>query len=283
MASTPRSSQAGNTLLSVAHAGGQGKTTVAQLLYLSSKKLGHTYGLYAADFQDDSAKSKLGKMYPDRVTEFGVGAALTAARIENNANAALRYWDRIGNLFLSGNAIVDLGANVIQSVVDWGVDRHVAELMEKRQAPKVDLFCVCKAQKHAFDDISSLIEDVASKKPFRFNRIFVVQNEVGGSFEGSQFDTRLKDQFRELDLVFLTLPACQAEIWPAIERKGASLEAVLGADEEELMAMLDVDLWTASSGLAEVKSWFEFTLKSFKDLDVFGRRDVRSSAAAKAS
>ncbi|GGH32715.1 hypothetical protein GCM10007036_44820 [Alsobacter metallidurans] len=282
MASAPRPLPAAPTLISVAHAGGQGKTTTAQLLYLASKKLGQSYGLYAADFTDESGRSKLGKLYPDRVTEFGVGASLTAARTENNANAALRYWDKVGPLFLEGGAIVDLGANVIQSVVAWGADRNLAGLMEKKHAPKVDLFCVCKAQKHAFDDIANLIETVVAKKPFRLNRIFIVKNEVGGSFEGAGFEAGLKSKFPDRDLIFVTLPACQAEIWPAIERNGVSLEAVLEADEDQLMDMLDVDLWTASSGLAEVRSWFDFVFRTLKEADVFTRREVRL-AASKAS
>ena len=32
-----------STLVSVAHAGGQGKTTVAQMLYLAAKKAGFAY------------------------------------------------------------------------------------------------------------------------------------------------------------------------------------------------------------------------------------------------
>ena len=41
-----------NTLVSVAHTGGQGKTTVAQLLYLAAKRFGQNYTIVAADFLD---------------------------------------------------------------------------------------------------------------------------------------------------------------------------------------------------------------------------------------
>jgi hypothetical protein len=261
--------------MSVAHAGGQGKTTLAQLLFLASKKIGQSYRLCAADFVDESGRSKLGKLYPDRVTEFGAGATLTLSRTENNANAPLRYWDPIGSVFLQGGAIVDIGANVIQSLVDWGVDRQVAALMEKRHAPKVDLFCVCKAQSHAFDDMSVLISKMLERKPFRINRIVIVQNEIGGSFADNAFEFNLKRMFPDRDLVFIKLPACQAEIWSAIERRGVSLETILEADEDTAMQLLDVDLWTASSGLAEARVWFDHVSRLLRDAEVFARRDMR--------
>ena len=131
-----------NTMVSVAHAGGQGKSTLAQLLYLASKRLGLNHGLVCADFLDDSGHSKLGKMYPDAVKEFGVGANLTAARTENNPNAAVRYWDKLGEVFMQGGHVVDMGANVIPQIMDWAEDRHLKKLMDKREAPKVDFFCI---------------------------------------------------------------------------------------------------------------------------------------------
>ena len=41
-----------STVVSVAHAGGQGKTTVAQMLYLAAKKAGLGYKMVSADFVD---------------------------------------------------------------------------------------------------------------------------------------------------------------------------------------------------------------------------------------
>ncbi len=73
-----------NTLISVAHAGGHGKTTVAQLLYIAAQRVGANYKIAAADNMDESGKSKIGKLYGEKVEEYGTGALLTAARTENN-------------------------------------------------------------------------------------------------------------------------------------------------------------------------------------------------------
>lgn len=263
------------TLMSVAHAGGQGKTTLAQLLHLAAKADGVAYKMCAADFVDESGRSKLGKLYPNQVTDFGPGAKLTLARSQNNANAPLRYWDAIGPVMLEGGAIIDVGANVISGIVEWGADRNVAGLMERRKAPGVELFCVCKSQKHALDDMHTLIKHVTQDQPFLVNRILVVKNEIGGPFY-STFEHGLRNAFPDRALSFVEMRACQAEIWPAIERQGVSLETVLNSDEERLMSLLDVDLWTASAGLAEVRAWVDHSLRTLRELDLFGRKQERS-------
>jgi hypothetical protein len=261
--------------MSVAHAGGQGKTTVAQLLYIAARKAGVPYRLFSADFVDDQGHSKLGKLYPERVTEFGTGASLTAARAANSTNAALRYWDRMGPIFLEGNAVLDVGANVVQSIVDWAQDRRLSSLMEKMNAPRIDLFCVCKAQRHALDDIAKVLRSVMEQSPFRLNRIFIVLNEVGGPFDEA-FKTSLQNQFPDSGLSFVKMPGCQSELWPAIELKGVSIEAILEADHEEVMRLLDVDLWTAVSGHAELTAWVDGFSKTLRDNDIFVRKDGRN-------
>ena len=132
-------------MISVAHAGGQGKTTLAQLLYIWGRRSGGQFKLAAADFLDDSGRSKIGKLYPGKVLEFGTGANLTAVRSENNMNASVRYWDELGNLFLTGGHILDMGANVVKSVFEWAEDRRLSTVLARKGAPKFDIFCICKA------------------------------------------------------------------------------------------------------------------------------------------
>lgn len=272
-----------NTIISVAHAGGQGKTTLAQLLYVASERVGASYKIAAADFIDDSGHSKIGKLYGDKVEEFGTGAQLKAARMENNPNAGLRYWDRFGHVLLSGGYIVDLGANVFPSIAEWAEDRRLASLLDRRNAPRIDVFCICKAEKHALDDMHQLVRSFASGNAFNIYRIFIVLNEAAGPFHGTEFQDSLARAFPDTHIVFLQLPKCQSEIWAAVERKGISLERVLGMDEEEAMQALDIDLWTASAGLAELRSWFEFVLRNFRQADVFSRREIRAVGATPAA
>ena len=260
-----------STLVSVAHAGGQGKTTVAQMLYLAAKKAGFAYKMVSADFLDQNGKSKLGKLYPDKVEEFGIGAQLNAARTQNNANAAVRYWDRIGHVFLEGGHVIDVGANVIPSLIDWALDRHLASLLEKQSAPKVEFFCVCKAERHAVDDMAKLISRLSTQRPFKNSRFFIVKNEVGGSFDSLEIEKKLSQAFPNENITYLDMPKCQSEIWQAMEGKGVSVEHVLEMDEDQAVAALDVDIWTASAGLAEMRSWFDTFLMTIRSADVLPR------------
>lgn len=261
------------TFVSVAHAGGQGKTTVAQMLYLVTAKNGAPYKMAAADFIDGTGHSKLGKFYPDRVEEFGVGASLTAARSQNNSNAAVRYWDRLGHIFLEGGHVLDVGANVVSNLIDWAVDRHLGALMEKQMAPRVEFFCVCKAERHAVDDMVKLIGRLAEERPFKTSRYFVVKNQVGGSFDNMDIEKRLHSAYPNENIVFVDMPKCQSEIWQAMEAKGRSLEDVLEFDEDQAVNALDVDIWTASAGLAEVRSWFDHMTKIVRAAEVLPRID----------
>ena len=258
-----------STILTVSHAGGQGKTTFSQLLYLLSKKIGASHNLFSADFIDESGRSKFGKLYPNHVTELGVGANLMAARSENNPNAAVRYWDQMGNIFLNGNSIVDLGANVFPQIVQWAADRRLRQLMEKKESPKIDFYCICKAERHGIDDMVNLVSALSRSDAFRLGRIFVVLNEVGGPFLKNDIKERIDAAAGEIKPIFLKLPKCQSEIWTMMEQEGVSIEAALEMNEDQVVDMLGVDLWTASSGLSELKTWVDYCLKMMRDVGVY--------------
>jgi hypothetical protein len=257
-------------LISVAHAGGQGKTTLAQLLYIWGKQAGGQFRLAAADFLDDSGRSKIGKLYPGKVLEFGTGANLMAVRSENNMNASVRYWDELGNLFLTGGYILDVGANVVKSVFEWAEDRRLSTVLARRGAPKFDIFCVCKAEKHATEDIQRLVQLIAQGSALRPRHVYVVLNEAAGNFGAMGLQEKLAAGNKELNLVFVRLPRCQSEIWNAMERFGVSIERALDMSEDEISQVLDVDIWTASAGAAELKAWFDAAHAEFRSAGLFG-------------
>jgi hypothetical protein len=256
-------------LISVAHAGGQGKTTLAQLLYIWGKQSGGQFRLAAADFLDDSGRSKIGKLYPSKVLEFGTGANLTAVRSENNMNASVRYWDELGNLFLTGGYVLDVGANVVKSVFEWAEDRRLSTVLARKGAPKFDLFCVCKAEKHATEDIQRLVNLIAQGNALRPRSVYVVLNEAAGNFGAMGLQEKLAAGNRDLNLIFVRLPRCQSEIWGPMERFGVSVERALDMNEDEISQALDVDIWTASAGLAELQAWFDASQAEFKSAGLF--------------
>ena len=44
-----------------------------------------------------------------------------------------------------------------------------------------------------------------------------------------------------------------------------SLDEILDKNEEELMAVLDVDLWTAASGMAEIRAWVDHCVRIIRE------------------
>jgi len=258
-------------MISVAHAGGQGKTTLAQLLFIWGSQAGGQFKLAAADFLDESGRSKIGKLYPGKVLEFGTGANLTAVRSENNMNASVRYWDELGNLFLTGGYILDVGANIVKSVFEWAEDRRLSTVLARKGAPKFDIFCICKAEKHATDDIQRLVRLIGQGHALRPRNIFVVLNEAAGNFGAMKLQEKLTSDNKDLSLIFARLPRCQSEIWAPMERYGVSVERALAMSEDEISQALDVDIWTASAGLAELKNWYDASLAEFKSVGVFAK------------
>lgn len=265
-------------VMCVSHVGGQGKTTVAQLLHLFGQRASIEFGLVSADFIDATGRSKLGKLFPKKTIELGVGAPLTAARQENNPNAPLRYWDKLGGLLLRDSHVIDLGVNVYGDIVTWALDRHLAELMERKARTRLDLVCVVRPEGHAYDNVHHLIADTLERRPFLLNAIYVVKNAAGGPFEGDEVEKRLS--FKGAPIRFVELPRCYSEIWGAMERKRLSIESVLAEEDDDALAgRLGVDLFTAVAGAAELRDWVDGAELSFRKAGLFSDLDARPGAA----
>jgi hypothetical protein len=266
-------------VMCVSHVGGQGKTTVTQLIHLFGARAGLELGLVSADFIDATGRSKLGKLFPQKTVELGVGASLTAARQENNPNAPLRYWDRLGGLLLRDSHVIDLGVNVYGDVVTWALDRHLASLMERKGRSKLDLVCVVRPEGHAYDNIHHLIADTLERRPFLLNAIYVVKNAAGGPFPDGEVEKRLS--FKNAPIRFVELPRCYSEIWVAMERKRVSIQSVLSEEnDEDLAGRLDVDLFTAIAGASELRDWVDQAELAFRRAGLFSEADSRPPVAA---
>ena len=245
------------TRIFCAHAGGQGKTTAAQVVYASLVAKGFDATLAAADFIDETGSSKLGRLFPGSVEELGTGPSVSLAKDSNDLNANIRYWDALGPLLLKGGHVIDMGANVIDQVLRWGEIRQAPKLLSARSAPPIDVFLVCKAEQRAVDDMSDLVRRFSKQKSFPIENIFVVLNEQGGSFEGLDIRSKLASSVSDVNIEFLTLPRCTSELWVPMEQSYSSIQEVLGLDEDDIPNKLGVDFWAVHSGMDDLRSWFE--------------------------
>lgn len=255
------------TYICAAYAGGQGKTTLAQMVYSALRKRDLAYKLVAADFTDGTGHSKIGKFFPSRVMELGIGSALGSSKSENDANAPMRYWDRFGGLLLTGGAVLDLGANVVPQLVQWAHHRRVMHIMQQRNSPEIDLLVVTKPETHAIENVSTLIEDVVVGGALPVASIIVVKNEVGGSFEAQDM-ARIERAGGGRNLSFITIPRCYSELWPHLERTFTPVEDALAATENDLAEKFGIEIWSAYAGLMDLKTWSDEVYAQLKRVGI---------------
>ncbi|MFS8038097.1 hypothetical protein ACI7BZ_14255 [Xanthobacter sp. AM11] len=242
------------TIICAAYAGGQGKTTLAQMVYAALRKRELAYKLVAADFTDGTGHSKIGKFFPTKVLELGIGSALGSGKTENDANAPLRYWDRFGGLLLTGGAVLDLGANVVPQLVQWAHHRRVTHIMQQRNSPEIDLLVITKPETHSIENVATLIEDVVVGNALPVANVIIVENEVGGSFEGHDL-SRIERAGAGRNLHFIKIPRCYSELWPHLERTFTPVEDALSATETELAEKFGIEIWAAYAGLMDLRTW----------------------------
>lgn len=160
--------------------GGQGKTVVTQLLYEALREGGVPAKLASVDTDARSAeRSKLGGLYPE-TKDLPISADL-ADVAEEDPSVALRHWDAFGALLRERNTVIDLGANVIGSMLRWAQMSLQASAM--RGKPLNFLVVVTAQEKSAADAIAVLNEIEATRGALEIGKIGVVFNEGLGKFE----------------------------------------------------------------------------------------------------
>jgi len=256
------------TRICCAHAGGQGKTTLAQTLLVASRAIGIQPTIASADFIDETGQSKLGRMYGDAVLELGTGPSVSAAKDSNDLSAGVRYWDAIGPILLKGNAILDVGANVVDQILNWGKIRRAGDLLNSRNAPPIDVFLICKAERRAVDDMVDLVRRFGAGESMPVRRIYVVMNEQGGTFEVLGLRESLMKIKVQAELRFVRLPRCTSELWFPMEQRYVSLESALAMSEDKITDLLGVDMWSVNSGMDDLRTWFAGVREEFKRADI---------------
>lgn len=250
------------TIMCVARSGGQGKTTVAQLVHVIGQRSGLHRRLYSADFLVSRQSSKLGRLYPDRVTELGIGASYDQQRDSQDPNHSIRYWDRLGEVLAEGDALIDLGANVIDRILEWARQRQAATVLKKRGAPLTDVCVICKSTMHSVDQAVSLARTFIDEEPWPIGKVVIVINEAEGKVLTDPARSKLLQLREHPKIDFVRLPFCDSDVWRLTELQQFSLAEALEWDPDDLVDRFDLDIWDATSGMAEMRAW----------VDVFGKK-----------
>jgi len=256
------------TFISCSHAGGQGKTTVSQLMYMLNKQQGSSLKLWSADYMDEEGLSKLGRLFQGKVVELGVGASIASLRGSEDQSASIKYWDKIGHALLNDGGVFDVGANVIEQIVDWAKVRRAKTVLADRHAPEMVATLVCKAERRAISDMSDLVRQFGVENVLPVSRIVVVMNEAGGSFDRLALEDSLKMIHTTVPLDYFVMPACRSEMWTAMEANFVSIERALGMSPDQAATELDLDPFEAVSAVDDLHDWVETCKTRLKELNV---------------
>ncbi|MDQ0317036.1 hypothetical protein [Amorphus orientalis] len=267
------------SIICAARSGGQGKTTVAQMIHVIAQKNGAPRQLYSADFMGSGESSKLGKLYPNRVTELGIGATYGELKISDDLNQSIRYWDRVGDVLVRGSALIDLGANVIDRMLEWAELRHANTVLKNRNAPPVDVCVVCKSTMHSVEQAASLANTLLNGDLLPVGKIVIVINEADGKVLTEPARAKLLALREHPKIDFVRLPFCDSEVWRLTEIQSKSLAEALEWDPDDLVEKYDIDIWEATSGLAELRAWVEVFEKKLAASGLVPRRPGAKTAA----
>jgi len=246
--------------------GGQGKTLIAQLIALAFEEAGISKILASADSSTTEAISKLGKIHRGSVLELGIGAEFDAVR--SDASKVVSHWDQLGAILASGNAIVDIGANLVDTVWNWAHARNAGEVLRSAKAPQIVLVVPVRAQAQAIEDALAVLERSIREDAFLpiAARILVL-NEASGGFEryGSSGDfERLSAMKHNAGLKIVRLPQCRSEIWPSLERNYTPLRSIIPMTTQDVAQEFHLDMFAASGARADLLQWISHAIESFR-------------------
>jgi hypothetical protein len=167
-------------------------------------------------------------------------------------------------LLLKGGYVIDLGANVVDQVLNWGEIRQAPKLLAAKEAPGIDVYLVCKPEKRAVDDMSDLVRRFTAQKSLPVDEINIVMNAVTGTFENLDLRATLAHAAGESKIKFIEFPNCTSELWVPMEQNYCSITSVMSLDEDQIANALKVDFWSIISGVNDMKSWFDRVRENMK-------------------
>ncbi|MDR3450492.1 MAG: hypothetical protein P4M15_12245 [Alphaproteobacteria bacterium] len=239
--------------------GGQGKTLAAQLLALGHRVLKDPLETAAVDVSPMSGRrSKLGRLWPE-TREFAISADFS--KIMKSSAAAIEHFDELGARLLRGGVIVDLGANVLPSVLDWA-DRTDPWQSQNEVAPI--WLIVPSTSQH--DALEAAKYSLNLSQALDFDRRILLLNMVHGSPDWSPnapiHRLRWLEEHGKIEAVRLL--KCESKLLPLLEAKSMPIHAALKMSDEQASREFGLGLDETIIGLELLRKWVFHQLKTFQ-------------------
>ena len=266
--------------------GGQGKTLISQLLARSMKDV----MVVAADKADKDEKSKIGHIIEDarkydapkasegrpvlerRFAPVGVmelGAGPTAIEVLKDPHKSIAIWDKVGEAALSNNLVVDLGAQVVDSLLDWAENSGAPDLLYcsgPNDSPiPVTMVIPMMATGKAVTDAWEIYERLADAQRFPVpfvNSVLFVKNEADGSFGQMEhssamrsINTVLVDANPRIKASVATIKACASNLLRVAEANNSAIDTVCLMSPQEISNQFGLNMWDASRQRKLLTEW----------------------------
>lgn len=274
--------------------GGQGKTLLAQMIARS------TAGAHvvAADKADaETGMSKLGRILQDvkdanktdpkrekiakalenakaldhafdpvAIVELGVGPS--AIDLLQDPHKGIAIWDEVGQLAMEQHVVMDLGAQVVDGLLDWAENSGAAEIFDTADVP-VRMVIPMMASAKAVNDAHEIFQRLMTFEPRFASEVIFVRNAADGSFSQIDYDPmmqKIKAVVERKDfpirVVMIDVPACNSNLLRVAEASYSAVDTVCRLDAKTISDLFSMNQWDANRQKKLLLQWRDEVLKA---------------------
>ena len=230
--------------------GGVGKTTLASVIievWRAEK------GDYPAVMIDCDSRNKLAKMFKDRVLKIAISAE--PEEIIANPGLVVSYWDQLGDHLISDtDAVVDLGANVDQSVLEWARRSKIGRYLDNIS---LDVIVPTTGDPLGIEGAREMLKATAAIFPSA-RRTLVLNAWTSKLDETYKRDSSFLEITSLPGVEVVRVPKCTSEIWEDIVRDSVSFAHAIELGPEAIGKSLKLSRpWLADRGVGDLAAWAE--------------------------
>lgn len=246
----------GNSVIIFSPFGGSGKTLFGQLVRLSLERNGVSFRHVVADQCGPHGKSTTGALFSS-VVDLGAGETSRLSSGSLHENSGLKYWDRLGDLLVKGDAIVELGTNVFAGPIAWAKKRRAGKIIERLSNQSQCLVLILPRPYLTSTDVRALIEPFLDVASWRIKRIVICVNDhqgVGSDPVELVLDLGTKER---VEVVHIRMPHCTSSLLPKLQTMGIPLPSCKVAEFIASSDFSNADTWEVTGAAHDLFDWMD--------------------------
>ncbi len=227
--------------------GGVGKTTMALVLLALIEDRG---GRPAVVDCDNAAK--IAAFLPDRaVVRLSIGA--TSQEIQQDPTLATSYWDKLAELMLAGDSLVDFGANVDRAVLEWALQSELGPILAE-EGVRLTLWVPTTTDPLGVDSALKVLR--AASELFPESRRILVRNAGHGSLSIWEGRPEMVEA-AGLSTHVVDMPRCTSEGWGLFEKAHMPPLRVLAMSPAEIASYFSLNPLAAQRARKDLAKWMD--------------------------